>query len=314
MALLVALSSFLVLLLVLAILGLYLDTRGDRRARQVWQRATDARVGGHDKAIATLERAVALLVPPDARPTAPHARAAGLSRPFQPTGEQQALARRAHRAAELERAELPEPPVDTRGDRGGINPGDPISTAVRPGGSSMLPESGTRDAMGEIARALAEVEGAFPEGSEAESVDEPTQVFTARADVDADRPRRPTLLGGLAVMPKPVRSKQASQPTLVSAGVLPPANIVGSSRAPEALRGDAVDVRFRALCDAARAAGLATDHCEGAACWEGEGEAAGTVCLCACDGCRRATGYAEQAEREVMGPSEPDGDPRKRRG
>lgn len=77
----------------------------------------------------------------------------------------------------------------------------------------------------------------------------------------------------------------------------------------------------------ARAAGLAVDHCHNDACEPGDDDRAAPpgidagqwhamgavgLCRCYCDGCARATTFAEQAEREVMGPSLAD-DPRQRR-
>jgi len=84
MAILYSLTAIVVVLLALVGLVLYVDARGEQKVRRAWERAMDARLVGHDKSIATLERAVALLVPPDARPTAPHRPAVGLSRPFRP--------------------------------------------------------------------------------------------------------------------------------------------------------------------------------------------------------------------------------------
>src|SRR5262249_16464034 len=71
-----------------------------------------------------------------------------------------------------------------------------------------------------------------------------------------------------------------------------------------------VDARYHALCNEARAAGHVTDHCHGGDCY---GTPESVLCECPCEGCVRATGFAEQAEREVMGESMPDTDPRKRR-
>jgi len=143
-----------------------------------------------------------------------------------------------------------------------------------------------------------------------------TRVFTAPARPGQRAPHcppvklrseRPTLLGGGPVSRAPV-----SQPTLVSAG----------------LGLDTVEARYGALCGIARASGLAVDHCHNGACEPGDASyaappgvdpehwhAMGAVglCRCFCDGCTRATTLAEQAEREVMGPSLADADPRERR-
>ena len=59
---------------------LYLDTRGNRKALDAWRKATDKRLAGHDEQLATLGRAVTLLVPEDARPTTAHKPALTLAR------------------------------------------------------------------------------------------------------------------------------------------------------------------------------------------------------------------------------------------
>ncbi len=46
--------------------------RNERRTRATWERATDARLAGHDTQLGNVSRALALLAPADARPTVAH--------------------------------------------------------------------------------------------------------------------------------------------------------------------------------------------------------------------------------------------------
>lgn len=97
------------LVVVVVVFLLVRDRRRDRRALETFGR----RLGAHDAAITTLSRVVAALVPPDARPTRPQAPPAYATAP-PPSA-----------AARLERAVLPEPPVDMTGDRAGLVPEPP---------------------------------------------------------------------------------------------------------------------------------------------------------------------------------------------
>jgi hypothetical protein len=123
-----------------------------------------------------------------------------------------------------------------------------------------------------------------PASAEHEDSDAGAQVFLASD--------RPTVLGGIAP-----RAHVAS-PTLISAGIVP--------RPGSTATRDPVEARYLALCETARRAGLAVDHCNDrrADCHDGD-DAAG-ACFCSCDGCARATAYVVQAEREVMGPPQAD--------
>lgn len=108
-----------------------------------------------------------------------------------------------------------------------------------------------------------------------------TQVFLASD--------RATMMGGAAS-----RAAYVSSPTLISAGIIP--------RAGAAPMTDPIEARYLALCDTARRAGLAVDHCnDHRADCDYANDAVG-ACLCACDGCMRAASYAAQAEQEIMGP------------
>jgi hypothetical protein len=266
----VVFSCFLLACVIL----LVLDLRGERRAVRAAVQALGRRVQSQDEQLGNLSRAVALLVPPDARPTT------GPSRPFRPTAEHVAAARSAHAGETARRIEaLSLPSVETEGDRGGINPGDPIPSgedkvALR---ARFEPEADERDAARDEA-------------------DEPEEEATV---VCSAPEARHTLLGGLAGAPhrrpasSPTRAPEAfrakgESPTLISAGVAP--------------RVDPVVARYEALCSAARAAGLKVDHCTDARADCHSADDAAGACFCTCDGCVRATAYLVQAEREIMGP------------
>lgn len=131
--------------------------------------ALGRRVSRHDTGIATLGRAVALLVPADARPTAAPVHVAappGIPRgaPAPPPPPPVVVAvppppvavvapPRRDVARELEAAELSEPPVDDTGDRGGINPGDFIPIDLPALGAAVDARPDTEDPE----RALAEL-------------------------------------------------------------------------------------------------------------------------------------------------------------
>lgn len=103
--------------------------------------------------------------------------------------------------------------------------------------------------------------------------------------------------------------KRQAAITLHSAGNAPTATTPRTGTPVPPALPDAVDERYQALCKAARGAGLPADHCCGGDCY---GTPESVLCTCSCDGCVRATSYAMQAEREIMGPSADDTDPRKR--
>jgi hypothetical protein len=197
----------------------FLDTRAAKKARRTWEGALEARFrehAGHSGRLMLLERVIDAHIAAhdfDVRRTAARPR---------PTDAQLAAARPYATAAALEVAHLPEPPVDSDGDRGGINPGDP------------LPESaGDKEAIRARLEAEADArEAARDDRDEPPGDDERTQVH-----------RRPTLLGwlGKPARPDPLagvprerptssaartaaafRERHGSSPTLVSAGMVPP--------------------------------------------------------------------------------------------
>jgi hypothetical protein len=281
-------------LLGVACVGLYLDARGARKALGSVVASLQRQTAAHNAAIGNLSRALALLAPPDARPTAPHGPVAvGLSRPFKPSPEQVTEAREAYRAKEL-------PPVDMEGDRGGINPGDPIpseSTAE------------IRARFEQEAEARSQARGAPPSSTdEDEPEDERTRVYSKQ------RVRGATLLGGLAGAPlerpvsSPTRTAEAfrkahpSLPTLLSEGAEPPpaTRDTLTPTAPGVPGLDAaVERAWHSKIEASRGAGKDTRHCHGARCMR---RGSGTdLCDCKCDGCSRLLDLLVDAVRDVTG-------------
>lgn len=129
---------------------------GRRHARELRGviQALGRRLEAHDAAITTLGRAVAALAPADARPTKPNAPS---SMPFRPAPAEIVAARAAYTAPppsaaqRIERAVLPEPPVDTTGDRAGWVPEPPSHPSVEP---SPWPPASERDSSQDLTRVM----------------------------------------------------------------------------------------------------------------------------------------------------------------
>jgi hypothetical protein len=132
----------------LALVAVFSDGRNRQKAQGSAIAAVQARTAAHAKQLGTLERAVAALVPPDARPTAPHAAAAVYSGrdqlpppplvprglPSHSTDEAPPTPQRSADAVERQIAEMkgaPAEPIATEGDRAGVNPGDDVSELGR---------------------------------------------------------------------------------------------------------------------------------------------------------------------------------------
>ena len=133
---------------------------------------------------------------------------------------------------------------------------------------------------------------------------------SARPTLDGDRPRQvPEPEEGPAT-PLRTAPDDARAARTISSHPPPPVEVVEP---------DAVEACYRALCDEARAAGLAVGHCNVSETGCEVGDAndpppAGVapskwhaigcvdVCCCNCEGCRRALRCWLQAERRVMGP------------
>jgi hypothetical protein len=200
---------------------LYIDGRCQRKALSMAKGAIDAlqaKVAKQDEQIGSLTRALALLVPADARPTAPH-HPVGLSHPFVPSLAQVAAARSAH--AETRGKTLPPPPpkpppLDTEGDRGGIIPGDPIPTES--------PED-IRARFEAEADARSQARGGLPSmATDDEPEDERTRVYSGRArrglaGAPLERPGSDPSRAAREYVP---RRASPSSPTLVSPGAVPP--------------------------------------------------------------------------------------------
>jgi hypothetical protein len=198
-------------LLTFACLWLAIDNRGERRARKLAEQAIaalQARLAGQDEQIGHLTRALALLVPADARPTAPHHPIKDWPRPFVPTPEQVATARAAY--AETKGG----PPVALEGDREAFQ------------GESAEEIRARFEAEAE---ARSQARAGLPSmATDDEPEDERTRVYSGRQ-------RHPTLLGGLVGAPlerprsDPSRTAREyvprkatpSSPTLVSPGAVP---------------------------------------------------------------------------------------------
>jgi hypothetical protein len=134
------------------LVALCFNIRKKQKARAVSITALQARTAAHAQQIEAVGRAVAGLVPPDARPTAPHAAAAvdhgrdrlppppPVPRAF-PSFSTDKAPPSPHRSAEAvqrqitEIAGAPGEPVETEGDRGGVNPGDAPELGRLPGES-----------------------------------------------------------------------------------------------------------------------------------------------------------------------------------
>jgi hypothetical protein len=155
---------------------------------------------------------------------------------------------------------------------------------------------------------------AEPEPAERSSDAEATRVMVAPRPFGTARDVADKLAGVTPQQPASSASRTARErtATLASAGAVripsPPA-----TSPPE----DRVEARFTGLCNIARAAGLAVDHCGREGCDIAAGDRSappgvdagawarlGTVglCVCTCDGCARAAALLVQAEQEIHGP------------
>ncbi len=213
----------------------------------------------------------------------------GLSRPFEPSPEQVAVARAAYVAAQQQR------PVDMEGDRGGINPGDPIP-------------SESADAIRARFEAEADARSqAREEPYTGEPDEDRTQVYSGRGL------RRATLLGGLAGAPErprssPTRTAEAfrkahpSSPTLVSEGIAPP-QAKRDTPTPTEPGASTLDARIERLWHeklaAAQEAGKDARHCHGPLCMTGEHPV--EACGCSCDACGLVLDLLVAAQREIKG-------------
>jgi hypothetical protein len=188
-------------LMAVACFMLYIDGRGHKKTTGALQR----KVKAQDELLGNLARALALVVPQDARPTVPH-------RPM--PQQQEAAARTAY--AEIPAGGSLGPPPEMEGDRGGIIPGDPIPSER---------VEYIRARFEAEAEARSQARAVLPSAAgEDEPEEEHTRVYEGRGR------RRPTLLGGLAGAPQerprsePAREESTSRTsdTLFSAGVALP--------------------------------------------------------------------------------------------
>lgn len=210
-----------------------------------------------------------------------HARAAAgaLLTPFRPSPGQVEAARTEHaKATARQRWEAAEDARDQEREqaarKAALN-----AAALRAAAAGNVTTEGDRPAV-EIAPPPVALPSALPLADHGDS-DAGTQVFHASD--------RPTMLGGAAP-----RKPYAAEPTLISAGIIPRPGAVPMT--------DPIEARFLALCETARRAGLAVDHCNDHRADCDYADDTIGACLCACDGCTRAASYAAQAEREIMGP------------
>jgi hypothetical protein len=193
-----ALAVVVITLVALLSIWLLLDTRAARKARRTWEAAIEARFrehGGHSGRLMLLERVLDAHIAThhfDVRQT--------VARPRPTDAQLAAAARTGATAADLEAAQLPEPPVDSLGDRGGINPGDPIpGRAEQPG----------EDEKTQV------YEGAHALRSTMLGVGHPP----APHPLAGIEPERPT--SSATRTADAFRQRHGSSPTLISAGVTP---------------------------------------------------------------------------------------------
>jgi hypothetical protein len=174
-------------------------------------------------------------------------------------------------ARTLESAALPEGPLDTTGDRGGLNPPPPAAPRrLGPPGDRTMEARIQRRFYDRIARsAQAGVNCAHCGGSECSGGD--SGVCSCPCDPCSRRP--------------------------------------AADAAPGSGPVDRVDARYAQLRAAARATGEACDHCCGAGCDWNDASRPMDLCLCNCAGCTGAVLLFRLADREAHGvaPGQTDG-------
>ena len=309
-------------LYVVAAVAMFLDVRARRQqgaqlaALSGTVTAVGRRVSQQGSALEALGHTVArIVVPPDARVTAaPAPRGAPPTVAVLPVNV----------ARELEVAELPEPPVDDRGDRAGVNPGDAI------------PDDVAAEPMSDpaVVRQRAELAEDAREAERARRAAVPTlfgaltRARRTNTEADVDRDARTTIevprVGGDDVDDADERTVVGTRADIFAGGPIPvgprtseaqrilPEQIAAAKEAwggrtllsqgvarqlpTPATGGDPVEQRHELLCGIARVARLPVDHCCGHDCTDGR------LCTCDCDACARTSRLLAQARCEVLGP------------